>query len=131
MAQACAHWFAALLPKAERMREVNELALDASRVRYPGYSSVWLDAATDCFATTITCSPSRRSSCVRRSAAFESAGRALGLGDPAGLGDGVELEPSGAQATSARAARAGARRVFKTSAMVGLTMVRPCRNGCW
>jgi hypothetical protein len=37
----------------------------------------------------------------------------------------------GVQAKRASTARAGIKVLFKTSAMVGLTMVRPCRNGCW
>jgi hypothetical protein len=44
-----------------------------------------LDAAVACFATTITCSPSKRPSFVRKSAAFEFAG--LGEGEAMGMGD--------------------------------------------
>lgn len=51
-------------------------------VVYPAYGSEWLTAAADCLATSITCSPSRRSMFVRRSAALEAAGLAVPGGVP-------------------------------------------------
>jgi len=69
------------------MTSTSELVLAIRRLEYGACSSVLLAAAVACFATTITCSPSKRLSFVRRSAAFECAGVGLGEGESIGTGD--------------------------------------------
>src|SRR5229473_5206005 len=105
MAHIWSNLAAALAPNAEFITALRSLPLIVSRVAYPAYSSArFAVAASESFAMTITCSPSRRSRRTLRSAALESTpALAAWLGDERRAPDagGPELGFEQAMAASA------------------------------